>query len=173
MPYSCSKIQVVAYDLYNRYQHFFVVSVEVHWTAISVLDEIPLEWVKIWEEDSENLGPGESLEDIQEENRILHLGFAIEIVESEADEELNDERRRRVAEKELGDWREARALEEDEESDSENDSGDEEIKESKNGGKTEWPPSYAQQLGNDDEDWDKEAAQNWEALSIFEDFVDR
>ena len=89
MPYSCRKIQVVAYRLYSRYQHLFVDSVGVNWTAISVLDEIPLEWVKIWEEDSENLGPRESLEDIQEENRILHLGFAIEIGESEADEELN------------------------------------------------------------------------------------
>ena len=102
MPYSCRKIQLVASRLYYRYQHLFVVSVEVHWTAISVLDDIPLEWVKIWEEDSENLGSGESLEDIQEENRILHLGFAIEIGESEADEELNEERRRRVVEKELG-----------------------------------------------------------------------
>ena len=90
------------YRLYYRYRHLFVDSVEINWTAISVLDDIPLEWVKIWEEDSENLGSGESLEDIQEENRILHLGFAIEIGESEADEELNEERRRRVVEKELG-----------------------------------------------------------------------
>ena len=64
------------------------------------------------EEDSENLDPGESLADIQEENRILHLGFAIEIGESWADEELNEERRRRVVEKELGGWREERALQE-------------------------------------------------------------
>ena len=96
MSYSYRKIELVASRLYYRYYHLFLVSVELHWTAISVLDEIPLEWVKIWEEDSENLEPGESLEGIQEENRILHLGFAIEIGESEADEELNEERRRRV-----------------------------------------------------------------------------
>ena len=65
--------------------------------------------------------------------------------------------------------RRERALEEDEESDSE----DEEIEESKNGEKTEWSPNHAQQSGNDDEDWDGEAAEYWEALSIFEDFVDR
>ena len=46
---------------------------------------------------------GESLEGIPEQNRILHLGFAIEIGESETDEELNEERRRRVVEKELWD----------------------------------------------------------------------
>ena len=50
---------------------------------------------------------------------------------------------------------------------------DEEIEESKNGEKTEWSPAYAQQLGNDDEDWDKEIEKYWERLSIFEDFVDR
>ena len=43
----------------------FVDNVEGNWAAISVLDDIPLEWVKIWEDDSENLGPGESLADIQ------------------------------------------------------------------------------------------------------------
>ena len=86
----------------------FVLSVELHWTAISVLDEIPLEWVKIWEDDSENLDPGESLEGIQEENRILHLGFAIDIGEDVADEELKEERRKRVAEKDLEHWREER-----------------------------------------------------------------
>ena len=40
-------------------------------------------------------------------------------------------------------------------------------------GKTAWSPAYAQQLGNDDEDWEKEAAEYWERLSILEDFVDR
>ena len=102
MSYSRRKIQEVAYRLYSRYQHLFVDNVEGNWATISVLDDIPLEWVKIWEKDSENLGPGESLADIQEENRILHLGFAIELGESWADEELNEERRRRVVEKELG-----------------------------------------------------------------------
>ena len=52
----------------------FVVSAEVSWLDIEVLDELPLEWVTIWEEDSENLGWGESLEGIQEENRRLFLG---------------------------------------------------------------------------------------------------
>ena len=113
MPYSRRKIQEVAYRLYSRYQHLFVDNVEGSWVAISVLDDIPLEWVEIWEEDSENLGPRESLADIQKENRILHLGFAIEIGESWADEELNEERRRRVVEKELGDYREERALQEE------------------------------------------------------------
>ena len=75
----------------SRYQHLFVDNVEENWAAISVLDDTPLEWVKIWEEDSENLGPGESLADIQKKNRILHLGLAIEIGESWADEELNEE----------------------------------------------------------------------------------
>ena len=154
MPYSRRQIQEVAYRLYSRYQHLFVDNVERSWVAISILDDIPLEWVKIWEEDSENLGPGESLADIQEENRILHIGFAIGLGESWADEELNEERRRRVVEKELGDWREERALQEGlggEEGnipeDEESDSGDEEIEESQNGEKTAWSPSYAQQLG--------------------------
>ena len=129
MSYSRRKIQEVAYRLYSRYQHLFVDVVE-NWAAISVLDDIPLEWVKIWKEDSE------SFADIQEENRILHLGFAIGLGESWADEELNEERRRRVVEKELGDWREERALQEvlweeegdipeDEESDSGNEATEE------------------------------------------------
>ena len=164
MSYSRRKIQEVAYRLYTRYHHLFVDNVEGNWAAISVLDDIPLEWVKIWEEDNENLVPGESLADIQEDNRILHLGFAIEIGESWADEELNGERRRRVVEKELGDWREERALQEvlegeegDIAEDEESDSEDEATKESPNGEKTAWLPTYAQQLGNDDEDWDREA----------------
>ena len=174
MSYSRRKIQEVAYRLYSRYQHLFVDNVEGNWAAISVLDDIALEWVKIWEEDSENLGPGESLADIQEENRILHLGFAIKLGESSADEELNEERRRRVVEKELGDWREERALQEvlwgeegDIPEDEESDSGDEAIEESQNGEKTAWLPSHAQQSGNDDEDWDKER------ISCFGDFRDR
>ena len=93
MSYSRRKIQEVAYRLYSRYHHLFIDDVEENWAAINVLDDIPLEWVNILEEDSENLDPGESLADIQEENRILHLGFAIEIEESWADEELNEERR--------------------------------------------------------------------------------
>ena len=42
------------------------------------------------------------------------------------------------------------------------------LRSQKNGEKTEWSPYDAQQLGNDDdvEDWDKEAAEYWEALSI-------
>ena len=58
MSYSRRKIQEVAYRLYSRYHHLFIDDVEGNWAAISVLDDIPLEWVKIWEEDSENLGPG-------------------------------------------------------------------------------------------------------------------
>ena len=81
MPYSSRKIQIVAYGLESRYHHLFT-DVEQNWTDISVLDDIPLEWVKIWEEDSENLEPGKSLADIQEENRILYLGLAIEIGEA-------------------------------------------------------------------------------------------
>ena len=55
----------------------------------------------------------------------------------------------------------------------ESDSGDEETEESQNGEKTAWSPSHAQQLANDDEDWEKEAAKYWERISIFKDFVDR
>ena len=109
MSYSRRKIQEVAYRLYSRYHHLFIDDVEENWAAISILDDIPLGWVQIWEEDSENLGPEKSLSHIQEDNRIFHLGFAIEIGESWADEELNEERRRRVVEKELRDLRELRA----------------------------------------------------------------
>ena len=58
MPYSHRKIQLVASRLFSRYHELFVDSVEVSWFDIGVLDEIPLEWMKIWEEDSENLGWG-------------------------------------------------------------------------------------------------------------------
>ena len=82
--------------------------------------------------------------------------------------------------KRAGDWTEERALQEvlggeavDIPEDEESDSGDEEIEESQNGKKTAWLPSHAHQLGNDDEDWEKEAAEYWERISIFEDFVDR
>ena len=137
-----------------------------NWAAISVLDDIPQEWVTIWEEDIENLGPEESLSDIQEDNRILRLGFAIEIEENWADEELNEEMRRRVIGKELRDLRDLRALQalldaeegdipEDEEGDSEN----EVAEDSPNGEGTPWFPAHIQQLGNDDEDWDKEAGE--------------
>ena len=102
MPYSRRKIQEVAYRLYSRYQHLFVDSVEGSWVAISVLDDIPLEWVKIWEEDSENLGSQGVISRYSGGESNLHLEFAIEIGESWADEELNEERRRRVVEKELG-----------------------------------------------------------------------
>ena len=180
MSYSRRKIQEVAYRLYSRYQHLFVDNVEGNWAAISVLDDIPLEWVKIWEEDSENLGPGESLADIQEENRILHLGFAIEIGESWADEELNEETRRRVVEKELRDLRDLRALQEvldaeegDIPEDEESDSEDEAREESPNGERTAWLSTHAQQSGNDDEDWGKEADERLERISFFENFVDR
>ena len=159
MSYSRRKIQEVAYRLYSRYQHLFVDDVEGIWVAISVLDDIPLEWVKIWEDDSENLGPGESLADIQEKNQFLYLGFAIEIGKSWANEKLNEERRGRVVEKELWDWREERALEErleaeegDIPEDEESDSEDEATEESPNGERTAWLPKHAQQSGNDDED---------------------
>ena len=104
MPYSFRKIQLVAFRLFDRYHHLFVVSAEVSWLEIGVLDEIPLEWVKIWEEDSENLGWGQSLEGIQEENRRLHLGWEIGagIGEDGADEALKEARRRRVVEKSCG-----------------------------------------------------------------------
>ena len=163
MSYSRRKIQEVAYRLYSRYHHLFV-DVEENWAAMSVLDDIPLEWVKIWEEDSEHLDPGKSLADIQEEHRILHLGFAIEIGESWADEELNEKRRRRVVEKELRDWREERALQEvldaeegDIPEDEEGDSEDKATEDYPNGERTAWLPAHIQQSGNDDEDWDKEA----------------
>ena len=128
MSYSRRKIQEVAYRLYSRYQHLFVDNVEGNWAAINVLDNIPLEWIKIWKEDSENLGPGESLADIQEENRILHLGFAIEIGESWADEELNEERREEIALQKVLEGEEGE-IPEDEESDN----GDEATEESQNG----------------------------------------
>ena len=74
MSYSSRKIQILAFRLHSRYHHLFT-DVEQNWTAISVLDDIPLE-------DSEDLEPTKSLADIQEENRILYLGFAMEIGES-------------------------------------------------------------------------------------------
>ena len=66
------------------------------------------------------------------------------------------------------------ALEPDEE-DEECESEAEKIEESKNGEETEWSAYYARQLGNDDveADWDKEAAEYWEALNNLEDFVYR
>ena len=154
MPYSCRKIQLVASRLFYRYNHLFVDSVEVSWLDISVLDEIPLEWVKIWEEHSENLGWGQSLKGIQEENRRVHLGWVIGagVGEDGADEEVREARRRRVVEKELWDWEEEGDISEDERSDN----GEEELEGSKNGEKIEWSPAYIQQSGNDDEDWDKE-----------------
>ena len=112
---------------------------------------------------------GQSLEGIQEENRLLHLGWVIDLGEYWADEELKEARRRRVVEKELWHWEEEGDISEDEKSDS----GEEEIVGSKNGEKTVWSPAYAQQSGNDDDDWDKEIEENEERLSIFEDFVDR
>ena len=133
MPYSSRKIQIVAYRLHSRYHHLFT-DAEPGWIDISVLDDIPLEWVQIWEEDSENLEPGKTLADIQEENRIWRLGLAITFGEEWADEELNGNRRRRVVEKELGD------LSEDEERDSE----DEETEVSPNGENTEWHPGNLQ-----------------------------
>ena len=125
MPYSYRKIQLVASRLFYRYNHLFVDSVEVSWLDIGVHDELPLEWVKIWEEDSENLGWGQSLEGIQEENRLLHLQWVIVggVGEDGADEELNKARRRRVVEKELWDWEEEGDISEDKKSDS----GEEEI----------------------------------------------
>ena len=84
-----------------------------------------------------------------------------------------------MVEKELGDWREDRALQKvllgegDIPEDEESDSGDEATEESKNGEKIAWLPSHAQQLGNDDENWDKEAEEYWERISFFEDFVNR
>ena len=131
MPYSFRKIQLVASRLFYKYNHLFVDSVQVGWLDIGVLDEIPIEWVKIWEEDSENLEWGQSLEGIQEENRRLHLGWVIEFGEYWADEELKEARRRRVVEKELWDWEEEGDISEDEKSDS----GEEELERSKNGEK--------------------------------------
>ena len=49
MPYSSRTIQIVAYRLHSRYHHLFT-DVERSWIDISALDDIPLEWVKIWEE---------------------------------------------------------------------------------------------------------------------------
>ena len=110
------------------------------------------------------------MSDIQEENRILHLGFAIEIGESWADEELNEERRR-VVEKELRDLRDLRALQEvldaeegDIPEDEEGDSEDEATEDSPNGERTAWLPAHIQQSGNDDEDWNKEADERWEGI---------
>ena len=74
-----------------------------------------------------------------------------------------------MVEKELWDWEEEGDISEDERSDSE----EEELKGSKNGEKTEWSPVYMHQLGNDDEDWDKEIEEYEERLSDFRDFVDR
>ena len=126
--------------------------------------------MKIWEEDSENLGWGQTLEGIREENRHLHLEWVIVggVGEDEADEELNRARRKRVVEKELWDWEEEGDISEDERSDSE----EEELEGSKNGEKTVWSPAYMQQSGNDD-DWDKEIEEYEERLSDFRDFVDR
>ena len=171
MPYSFRKIQLVASRLFCRYNHLFVDSVKVSWLDIGVLDELPLEWVKIWEGDSENLGWGQTLEDIQEENRLLYLGWVIGagVGEDGAEEKLKEARRKRVVEKELWDWEEEGDISEDEKSDS----GEEEIEGSKNGEKTELSLAYAQQAGNDDEDWDKKIEELEERLSIFEDFVDR
>ena len=81
------------------------------------------------------------MSDIHEDNRIFHLGCAIKIGESWADEELNEERRR-VVRKELRDLRDLRALQEvldaeegdipeDEEGDSENEA----TEDSPNGGR--------------------------------------
>ena len=64
---------------------------------------------------------------------------------------MNEERRGRVVEKELGDWREERALEErleaeegDIPEDEESDSEDEATEESPNGERTAWLPKHAQ-----------------------------
>ena len=171
MSYSFRKIQLVASRLFYRYRHLFVVSAEVSWLDIGVLDELPLEWVKIWEEDSENLAWGQSLEGIQEENRRLFLGWVIGagIGEDGAEEALKEARRRRVVEKELWDWEEEGDISEDERSDSE----EEELKGSKNGEKTEWSPVYMHQAGNDDEDWDKELEEYDEREDDIRYFVDR
>ena len=113
------------------------------------------------------------MSDIQEDSRILPLGFAIEIGESWADEELNEERRRRVVEKELRDLSDLRALQEvldaeegnipeDEKGDSENEA----TEDSRNGEGTSWLPTHTQQSGNDDEDWDEEANGRSERISF-------
>ena len=172
MPYSYRKIQLVASRLFYRYNHLFVDSVEVSWSDISVLDEIPLDWVKIWEEYSENLGWGQSLEGIQEENRLLHLGWVIGagVGEDGADEKLNEAKRRRVVEKKScgigkkkGIYRRTRRVI----------VGKRKWRGEKNWEKIEWSPAYIQQSGNDDEHWDKEIEEHEERLSILKDFVDR
>ena len=85
-----------------------------------------------------------------------------------------------MAEKELRDLRELRALQEvldaeegDIPDDEERDSEDEATEESPNGERTAWLPSHAQQSGNDDENWDEEADERLERISFFQYFVDR
>ena len=72
MSYSRRKFQSVAYRLYSRYHHLFLDDVENSWALLSVLDDIPLEWVEIWENDPEK---EEWVSAIQEDNRILRLVY--------------------------------------------------------------------------------------------------
>ena len=85
-----------------------------------------------------------------------------------------------MVEKELGDLRELRALQEaldakegDIPEDEEGDREDEATEDSLNGEKTAWLPAHIQQSRNDDEDWNKEADERLERISFFEDFVNR
>ena len=144
---------------------------EESWVAISVLDDIPLEWVNIWEDENETIVSGKWLTDTQEDNRILRLGFAIDIGENWADEELDRARRSRVVDEKLRDFRDQRALqavldaeEGDIREDEERESEDEVAEDSPNGEGISWLPAHIQQLGNDDENGDEEANERLEMI---------
>ena len=134
----------------------FLDDVEDSWALISVLDDISLEWVEIRVSDHEK---EEWVSAIQEHNRILRQGFAIEIGESWADEEL-ERARSRVIDEKLRDLRDQRALQaifdaeegdipEDEEEESEDE-------DSLNGEGIVWRHTHIQQLDNDDQNGDQE-----------------
>ena len=96
MSYSRSKIQDAVLRFYSRYDRLLD---EVdYWVSIGVLDELPLQVVEIWENDPEREAWGPI---IQEDNRILHEGFAIDVGEDWVNEELSRVRRSRFLDEEL------------------------------------------------------------------------
>ena len=75
MSYLRKKIQNIAYRLYSMYHLLFLNEVDDSLAAITVLDDISLEWVESWENDPEE---EEWVSAIQEDNQILHQGFGID-----------------------------------------------------------------------------------------------